>query len=72
MKHSVHSRDGIKNFSGEQNQFQGSDSANLNSLAGRYDNPIPTRFLALIDCSKIQALKSMTKKSCLEDNVCTV
>jgi hypothetical protein len=24
-------------------------------LAGRYDNPIPTRFLALIDCSKIPA-----------------
>ncbi len=26
------------------------------SLAGRYDNPIPTRFLAPIDCLKIQAL----------------
>ncbi len=35
----------------------GIDSASLCSLAGRYDNPIPTRFLALIDCSKIPALK---------------
>ena len=25
------------------------------SLAGRYDNPISTRFLALIDCLKIPA-----------------
>jgi hypothetical protein len=25
-------------------------------LAGRYDNPIPIRFLAPIDCSKIPAL----------------
>jgi hypothetical protein len=27
----------------------------LYSLAGRYDNPIPTRFLAPIDCLKIPA-----------------
>ncbi len=26
-------------------RFQGIDSAFLGSLAGRYDNPIPTRFL---------------------------
>jgi hypothetical protein len=25
-------------------------------LAGRYDNPIPTQFLAPIDCSKVPAL----------------
>jgi hypothetical protein len=25
----------------------------IRALAGRYDNPIPTRFLALMDCSKI-------------------
>jgi len=30
--------------------------ASLCSLAGRYDNPIPTRFLAHIDCFKIPAL----------------
>jgi hypothetical protein len=30
----------------------------IRALAGRYDNPIPTRFLALIDCSKIPALYS--------------
>ncbi len=28
------------------------NSAGLCSLAGRYDNPIPTRFLAPIDCFK--------------------
>jgi hypothetical protein len=32
------------------------------SLAGRYDNPIPTRFLAPIDCSKIPALIFGDKK----------
>jgi hypothetical protein len=30
--------------------------ASLCSLAGRYNNPIPTRFLAPIDCLKIPAL----------------
>jgi hypothetical protein len=30
-------------------------SASLCSLAGRNDNPIPTRFLAPIDCLKIPA-----------------
>ncbi len=39
-----------------RNRFQGIDPASLCSLAGRYDNPIPTRFLATIDCSKIPAL----------------
>jgi hypothetical protein len=34
----------------------GIDSGNLRSLAGLYNNPIPTRFLAPIDCSKIPAL----------------
>jgi hypothetical protein len=33
------------------------DSASLCSLAGWYNNPIPTRFLAPIDCSKIQTLR---------------
>jgi hypothetical protein len=31
------------------------NSASLCSLAGRYDNPIPTRCLAPIDCLKIPA-----------------
>ncbi len=39
-----------------RNRFQGIDSARLCSLAGRYDNLIPTRFLAPIDCLKIPAL----------------
>ncbi len=43
------------NFKGAQDRFQGIDSASLCSLAGRYDNPIPTRFLVPIDCSKIPA-----------------
>jgi hypothetical protein len=37
------------------NWFQGINSASICSLAGRYDNRIPTRFLALIDCLKIPA-----------------
>ncbi len=35
-----------------RNQFQGIETANLCSLAGQYDNPIPTRFLAAVDCSQ--------------------
>jgi hypothetical protein len=31
----------------------GIDFASLCSMSGRYENPIPTRFLAPIDCSKI-------------------
>ncbi len=38
-----------------RNRFQGIDSASLCSLAGRYENPFPTWFLAPIDCSKIPA-----------------
>jgi hypothetical protein len=38
-----------------QNRFQGMNSASLCSLAGRYNNPIPPRFLAPIDCLKIPA-----------------
>jgi hypothetical protein len=39
-----------------RNRFQGMNSASLCSLAGRYDNPIPPRFLAPIDSLKIPAL----------------
>ncbi len=39
-----------------RNRVQGINSASLCSLAGRYDNTIPTRFLAPIDCLKIPAL----------------
>jgi len=38
-----------------RNRFQGMKSAILCSLAGRDDNPIPNRFLAPINCSKIPA-----------------
>ncbi len=43
-------------FMEPRNQFQGTNSTSLCSLAGRYDNPIPTRFLAPINCLKIPAL----------------
>ncbi len=39
-----------------RNWCQGINSASLCSLAGRYDNPIPTRCLAPIDFLKIPAL----------------
>ncbi len=32
------------------------NSLKTRPLAGRYDNPIPTRFLAPVDCLKIPAL----------------
>ncbi len=38
-----------------RNRFQGMNSARLCSLAGRYDNPIPTLCLAPIDFLKIPA-----------------
>jgi hypothetical protein len=41
------------------------NTASLCSLAGRYDNPIPPRFLALIDCLKIPALVPSLRKSIL-------
>ncbi len=45
-----------------RNRFQGMNSASLCSLAGRYDKPIPTRFLAPIDCLKIPALPLLVDK----------
>ncbi len=39
------------------------NSVSLCSLAGRYDNPIPPRFLAPIDCLKIPALVLMESTS---------
>jgi hypothetical protein len=46
----------FETFMEPRNQFQGMNSASLCSLAGRYDNPIPTRFQAPIDRLKIPAL----------------
>ncbi len=43
------------NFEEPRNRFQGIDSPSQCSLAGRYDNPLPTRFLSPVDCSKIPA-----------------
>ncbi len=42
-------------FKESENPFQGTNSARLCCLAGRYDNPIQTRFLGPIDCLKIPA-----------------
>jgi hypothetical protein len=47
-------------FKEPKNRFQGTNSARLCSLAGRYDNPIPTWFLASLDCLKIPALFDCT------------
>jgi hypothetical protein len=44
------------NFTEPRNRFHGINSGSLCGLAGRYDNPIPTRFLASIDCLTIPAL----------------
>ncbi len=43
-------------FMDPRNRFQGMNSASLCCEAGRYDNSIPTRSLAPIDCLKIPAL----------------
>jgi hypothetical protein len=43
-------------FYGAQESIPRINSAILCSLTGRYDNLIPTRFLAPIDCYKIPAL----------------
>ncbi len=43
------------NFKEPRNRFQGIDADSLCSMAGRYDNPIQTRLLVPIDCSKISA-----------------
>ncbi len=45
------------------------DKIPLCSQAGRYDNPIPTRFLALIDCLKIPAQMSRPEVSYLSLSV---
>jgi hypothetical protein len=37
-------------FKEPRNRFQGINSASPCSLAGRYDSPISTRFLAPLDC----------------------
>ncbi len=50
-------------FMGPRNWFQGMNSASLCSLAGRYDNPIPPRFLAPIDFLKIPALYAHTEST---------
>ncbi len=54
----THSEPVFPNFSVAQESIQGINSAGLCSLAGRYDNPTSTRFLAPTDCLKIPALNS--------------
>jgi hypothetical protein len=51
-----------------RNRFQGMNSASLCSLAGRYDNPIPPRFLAPIDSLKIPA-QVQTGKVCKQNAI---
>ncbi len=45
-------------FKKPRNRIQGIESASQWSLAGQYDNLIPTRFPVPTDCSKIPALAS--------------
>ncbi len=55
-------------FMGPGNRFQGMNSASLCSLAGRYDNPVPPRFLtpykfklcSLVSCT--EAVRKALKK----------
>jgi hypothetical protein len=49
----------FQTFKEPRNRFQGINSASLWSLAGRYDNPIPNRFLAPIKCLKFRILASV-------------
>ncbi len=51
----------FKTFKEPRNRLQGIDSTSLCSLAGRYDNHIPTWFPAPIDYSKIPAQGSSTE-----------
>jgi hypothetical protein len=56
------------NVYGAPESIQGMNFASLCSLAGRYDNPIPPRFLAPIDFLKFQlrmTLESHTVHSAL-------
>jgi hypothetical protein len=46
------------------------NSASLCNLAGRYDNPIPPRFLAPIDSLKIPALYSRLQAATCKGYVC--
>jgi hypothetical protein len=54
-KHSIHQSPNFKTFKEVKNRFQGISSASICNLADRYDNPIPTLFLASKDCLKIPA-----------------
>jgi hypothetical protein len=61
----VYQSPNFQTFDEPRNRFQGINCAILCSLAvaGRYDNPIPTRFLAPIDCLKIPA-QFAEKRNC--------
>jgi hypothetical protein len=54
-------------FIGPRNWFQGMNSASLCSLADRYDNPIPPRFLAPTDFLKIPGLVALWEQRLLEN-----
>ncbi len=52
----------FETFKEPKNRFQVTNSASLCSLAVLYDNPIPTRFLAPIDCLKIPAHRAGVRR----------
>ncbi len=56
-------------FKEPRNLFQGIDSAILCSPAGRYDNLIPSPFLAPTDCLKIPAHLALSRYSLAGERV---
>jgi hypothetical protein len=50
----------------------GIDSAANVCLGGRYDNPIPPRFLAPIDCLKIPALHLKVQFTCMRMRILAI
>jgi hypothetical protein len=51
----VHTEPEFFTFREPKNRFQWINSACPCSLGGRYDNPLPSRFLVPVDCLKIPA-----------------
>jgi hypothetical protein len=58
-------------FKEPRNRFQGINSVGLCSLAGRYDYPIPTRFLVPLDCSKIPAQRTTPPPHFVHNFLCS-
>ncbi len=65
MASCVDRRPNFETFKEPKNRFQGTNSARLWSLTGRYDKLIPARFLAPINCFKIPSqMVYLTSEAC--------